>query len=274
MKNGLKTIGSIMLNEDNDKDENNSYYVEMCIKEQQLILFEQVGWKYYYDLSYTDEYDEEKSKATTNVIIYNIEDKENPVFEKKIEQSGCYKSAKVKDEYLENEIDYIGFTKIDEYLNEQTDMDERIGACRFLRSYGDGMLLGIGYDLDEESGDRKSVRLTMFDIKDPTKVKEIASIELSDCYYFAEEENAVFVSEDKNLIGICTNGPGSPACFYSISFEQGEFLINAKEEMDYTEFTRGIYIEDMVYVISREQIKAISLKDGSLIETLEFSIEY
>ncbi|MBQ3514657.1 MAG: beta-propeller domain-containing protein [Lachnospiraceae bacterium] len=292
MKNGLKTIGSIMLNEDNDKDENNSYYVEMCIKDQQLILFEQVGWKYYYDLSYTDEYDEEKSKATTNVIIYNIEDKENPVFEKKIEQSGCYKSAKVKDdylyfftdyttyrsnvpkvegeefndaeervilkedfsasliasiidlkekkvtdkimidsgagllyinenriysilsiaidgeelrgivelEYLENKIDYIGFTKIDEYLNEQTDMDERIGACRFLRSYGDGMLLGIGYDLDEESGDRKSVRLTMFDIKDPTKVKEIASIELSDCYYFAEEENAVFVSEDKNLI--------------------------------------------------------------------------
>lgn len=82
-KNGLKTIGSIMINEDDDTDENNSYYIEMCIKDQQLILFEQVGWKYYYDLSYTDEYDEEKSKATTNVIIYNIEDKEKPVFEKK-----------------------------------------------------------------------------------------------------------------------------------------------------------------------------------------------
>lgn len=45
------------------------------------------------------------------------------------------------------------------------------GFSAYLHPYGDGQLLGIGYDADEYGG-IQSIKLSMFDISDPTDVKE------------------------------------------------------------------------------------------------------
>ncbi|MBQ4521929.1 MAG: beta-propeller domain-containing protein [Lachnospiraceae bacterium] len=454
-------------NEDNDTDDDNAYFVEMYLKDQQLILIEKAGWYHYYDCSYTDAYDEGKSKASAKVSIYNIEDKENPVLEKKLEQSGNYMSSRVKDDYLylfteyttfcpddisdydayvpkvggeelsysdvcifpegesseslivsvvdlkekeitdkmmltsgsglfyvsenhiysvvlaykdnsrfseivkiayhEDELEYIGKTEVEGYIKGQYFMDEKDGflravayvyptydcdaenepgtgdvveksgdasrlyvldenlkevsridniapeeslhSCRFmgdmvyfvtfrqvdplfaadlsdpyhpvltgqlkipgfsqyLHPYGDGLLLGIGYDADEETGKRKGVKLTMFDVGDPTDIKELTSMYLPECSTFTSEPKAILVNVNKNLIGISTNRYDRTRYYYCLSYVDGEFVVNTEEEIS-NMLTRGVYIDNILYVANRMEVKAVSLEDYSLVDWLQ-----
>ena len=49
------------------------------------------------------------------------------------------------------------------------------GFSEYLHPWGDGMLLGIGYDADENSGSVEKVKLSMFDISDSYDTKEITT---------------------------------------------------------------------------------------------------
>lgn len=46
------------------------------------------------------------------------------------------------------------------------------GFSEYLHPYGDGKLLGIGMEVDEESVATEGVKLSMFDVSDPADVEE------------------------------------------------------------------------------------------------------
>ena len=81
------------------------------------------------------------------------------------------------------------------------------GFSEYLHPYGDGLLLGIGYDTDED-GRQTGIKLSMFDISDPANVKEAATKVIteygdhrwasSDAMY---DYKSVLVDVEKNLIG-------------------------------------------------------------------------
>ena len=52
------------------------------------------------------------------------------------------------------------------------------GFSAYLHPYSDGKLLGIGYDADENTGRTQGLKLTMFDVSDPTDVQELDTMHL------------------------------------------------------------------------------------------------
>ncbi len=54
------------------------------------------------------------------------------------------------------------------------------GFSDYLQPYGDNLLLGVGFSADEKTGRTSCVKLSMFDISDPTNIKELATKELLD----------------------------------------------------------------------------------------------
>lgn len=143
------------------------------------------------------------------------------------------------------------------------------GFSEYLQPYGDGLLLGIGYDVDEESNRRKGVKLTMFDISNPADIEELTSSYLPECSYFEEEPKAILASAKKNLIGISAYRYDGDSYYYCFSYEDGEFVKNSEDSVRYSGGTRGVYIDDVLYVANAYEVKAVSLKDFSLEESLK-----
>ncbi len=54
------------------------------------------------------------------------------------------------------------------------------GFSDYLQPYGDNLLLGVGFSADEKTGRTTCIKLSMFDISDPTEIKELATKELLD----------------------------------------------------------------------------------------------
>lgn len=139
------------------------------------------------------------------------------------------------------------------------------GFSEYLHPWGERKLLGIGMDADEETGITNGMKLTMFDISDPSDVKEEDTYLLEN-YYYSEalyDYKCVLASKDKNVIGLaCENGEGMNYLLFSYDDKTG-FKLNMEEDVNGSNWygTRGIYINDMIYVIRGNVIEAYSLKN-------------
>lgn len=88
------------------------------------------------------------------------------------------------------------------------------GFSDYLHPFGDHLLLGIGYDTGENGQGETKIKLTMFDITDPSNVVEKHSLILDDyesseaCY----NHKSVLVDAAKNIIGFPAQGYGKINC--------------------------------------------------------------
>ena len=139
------------------------------------------------------------------------------------------------------------------------------GFSDYLHPYGDGKLLGIGMDADEETGVTNGVKITMFDISDPANVKEMDTYTLENVYSteVSYDYKAALVSADQNLIGFSGNTEGVQKYFLFRYDEKNGFDLVLKEEINGNQMmgTRGVYIDDALYVVQGNVIEAYSLKD-------------
>lgn len=148
------------------------------------------------------------------------------------------------------------------------------GFSEYLHFYGEDKLLGIGWETDPDSGERKGLKLSMFDVSNPAGVKEIDKTVIKNVDSFPGEYNykALTVSPDKNVIGFVTSTWGSMDMGHSymvFSYEAGKGFVNELAytfaSSDYTanyENARGIYINDMFYLITSDEVIAFDMKDG------------
>lgn len=136
------------------------------------------------------------------------------------------------------------------------------GFSNYLFPFGEGKLLGIGQDVDEKSGVVDGVKLSMFDISDPSNVTESSKTVLKENYSPAlYNHKASLVDYKKNLIGFAVYGQkGLDYRLFRLTENGFETVLNV-ELFKVSEDVRGLYIGDELYIISQERMLVYSLKD-------------
>lgn len=146
------------------------------------------------------------------------------------------------------------------------------GFSEYLHFYADDLLLGIGMEAEEDSGITQGMKLSMFDISDPSDVKEQSRLDLSE-YDYADalyDYKAVLIDTDKNLFGFSAESySGKESRSYLLfTWENGEFKqlmkVDCTDYDDYSYRVRGTYIKDRFYLMcGNGRIEEYSLADGS-----------
>lgn len=144
------------------------------------------------------------------------------------------------------------------------------GFSEYLHSYGDGLLLGIGMEDDGNDEKDRRVKLSMFDISDPSNVKEIDKIVLKDSYYSTafEDYKSVLADAEKNLIGFFTYGERETYHIYGYDRVHGFTCKMQETTGKYAWHVRGVYLQDTFYLIDGNQIESYRLADFEKVDDL------
>ena len=147
---------------------------------------------------------------------------------------------------------------------------EITGFSDYLHPYGEGLLLGIGYETGENGGDWQGVKLVMFDVTDPAQPKVLDSVLVGADYSPAiYNYKCVLADSEKNLIGFSgydsrKDGP----MFYLYSWEGDHFSLKMKEKTveNGQEPDRSMYANDRLYLCLRSNlttmVRSFDLKNG------------
>ena len=144
------------------------------------------------------------------------------------------------------------------------------GFSEYLHPYGDGLLLGIGMEDDGNDEKDRRVKLSMFDISDPSNVKEIDKIVLKDSYYGTafEDYKSVLADAEKNLIGFFTYGERETYHIYGYDRVHGFTCKMQETTGKYAWHVRGVYLQDTFYLIDGNQIESYRLADFEKVDDL------
>ena len=134
------------------------------------------------------------------------------------------------------------------------------GFSQYLHPYGEGLLLGIGMQTDE-NGRTTFMKLSMFDVSDKTAVTE-ADVHILDQRYgeVLYNHKAVLVDVRKNLIGFAT--ADNTYRVYGYDAENG-FTLKARVAALSSHSTRGVYIGEYLYVVSANGVLSYRMSDFS-----------
>lgn len=133
------------------------------------------------------------------------------------------------------------------------------GFSEYLHPYGEGKLLGIGMDADEESGVTNGMKVTMFDVSDPADVKEADTFVIEGAYGSDafSDYRAVLVSAERNIIGF--SGYADRETYYVFGYDDGEGFVQLMAE-DVNGGTwlgaRGVFIGDTLYVVKGNAVES------------------
>lgn len=143
------------------------------------------------------------------------------------------------------------------------------GFSDYLHVYGENRLLGIGWETDPDTGERLGLKLSMFDISDPSQVKELHRTVLKnvgDCPGMWNYKG-ILASPQKNLIGfefMESSGTGLYAVF---SYEEGkgfqkcltEGLGSYSQELGEYGQIRGLYSGEWFYIAGSGGVRRYTL---------------
>ena len=152
------------------------------------------------------------------------------------------------------------------------------GFSEYLHFYGKERLLGIGMEADEETGRTEGMKLSMFDISNPSEVKEITKLSLNN-YEYSEalyNHKAVMISVPSNIFGFEVEGYESGRFkkdYLVFSYEDNQFVQKLKVETNnkYGEMNsgRGTFIGDVFYLLTRNgDVTSYDLCTGEKLESL------
>lgn len=146
------------------------------------------------------------------------------------------------------------------------------GFSEYLHFWSDDRLLGIGYETDPESGMTVGIKLSMFDISNPAKVKEEAKLVIEgvvecDAMY---DYKTVLVDPKKNLIAFTTKNYDEKfeEHYRVFSYEDGAFVhrigqtLYAKKEAFPDSRWRSVYVGDMLYLVNERKILTFAMAEG------------
>ncbi len=143
------------------------------------------------------------------------------------------------------------------------------GFSEYLHVFKDNLLLGIGYNADETTGQMQGVKLSMFDTADKANVKEVTTAKV-DASWTAVGSNhkAILVDAEKNLIAF----PADSAYFIYRYMADNGFTLAARVSMtaDLSSWNlRGLFIGDYFYVLGDSGVTVISLSDFTVLTTVK-----
>ena len=146
------------------------------------------------------------------------------------------------------------------------------GFSEYLHPYNDHLLLGIGMEVDEHTQVSGGVKISMFDISDPTQVKEIDKKVLEGVYsadVFYDYKAALIVPE-KDIVGFSADTHRGET-YHIFGYEEGVgFEMKLDTQVNGTSYvtTRGLYIDDILYVVKGNIVESYSLEDYQKIDDI------
>lgn len=144
------------------------------------------------------------------------------------------------------------------------------GFSDYLHPYGEGLLLGIGMDVDETGTVTNGVKVSMFDISNPKDVEEVEKYVIEDAYGTEVEYNykAALVDVQKNLIGFlayCDDG----TYYYVFSYGEDGFTCEFEKNMiGYYSDVRGIYAGEKFYIVTGNTVEAFDIDSFDKVDDL------
>lgn len=159
------------------------------------------------------------------------------------------------------------------------------GFSSYLHFYGENKLLGIGWETDPDTGNTIGMKCSMFDISDPSDVKETDRFVLKDVSFCDALTNyrSILAAPKKGLFGFAYGMYGSNSdiydssenFYYSVfSFDEEDgFVPNAyvkmndcglfDDRMEWQDYrtARGIYIKDTFYLVTEKGIASYNMAD-------------
>ena len=143
------------------------------------------------------------------------------------------------------------------------------GFSEYLHPYGEGKLLGIGMDVDEETVATEGVKLSMFDISDPSDVKEENKYIMEDMYGTdaGYDYKAVFADVEKNLFGFLAYGDSSVYTVFTYD-EEGGFREVFSRTLNWAGSVRGMYAGEKFYLVSANTIESFRLEDFEKVDDI------
>ena len=143
------------------------------------------------------------------------------------------------------------------------------GFSEYLHFWGEDKLLGIGYETDPDSGEQLGLKITMFDISDPAKLKVAGSCVIEDVDYSPALYNykCVLADAEENLIGFATESYGmkQDQNYLLFAWEDGTWKELLSEELKSDtsiEEYRGLYVKDTFYLANTDGILSYNRRDA------------
>lgn len=142
------------------------------------------------------------------------------------------------------------------------------GFSEYLHFWGDDRLVGIGYETDPDTGERKGMKITMFDISDPIHLKELKSLVIKDIDYSDAlyDYKSVLADAGQNLLGFPVESYGAKDEYKYLLFEWDgkafkELLAESFEEKT-ENGSRGMYIGEKFIIATTEKIMFFDRNEG------------
>lgn len=146
------------------------------------------------------------------------------------------------------------------------------GFSEYLHPYSDGLLFGLGMEADPETGRQENMKLTMFDIRNPAAISAVHTKGLDINWSVARSNHkAILISAERNLIAF----PGEESYrIYSYDAAEG-FSLRAEIEFDEDYWdsaydSRGLYIDDCIYIVGGDTLFVLSMTDFTVITSLSY----
>jgi len=140
------------------------------------------------------------------------------------------------------------------------------GFSNYLFPFGKDKLLGVGKGDKGDSTSTRYVKLSMFDVSDPSNVTETSKEVLDDRFSSAlETHKATYINSEKKIIGLGVYDETKGCRYLIYKYEKGKFNmeaeINVNDNGNGYPTTRGLYINNDLYIYAVNKIFVCSLKD-------------
>lgn len=142
------------------------------------------------------------------------------------------------------------------------------GFSSYLHFYGENKLLGVGNEVDPETGAYTGIKLAMFDVSDPSNVKQLHKFVIKDTYDcpLFYDYKAAMIDTEKNIFGFMCD---SSYMIFRYDEERGfeniftENLGDSYYSSSYngTQGIRGCFIDNSFYLIGGGQIRIYDMAD-------------
>lgn len=154
------------------------------------------------------------------------------------------------------------------------------GYSAYLHPIGDNLLIGIGYEGDSQNADFNSVKVSLFDISDPTNLKELDKlVYLKASTSVRDNPKALIYKADEGILGIPVStydDSSEDRLFYIIQVKDNELTLKHK----LTHITgyykgvndlRGTYIGDSFFTVSDYLVKKFDFGTGEFESQVAFA---
>ena len=142
------------------------------------------------------------------------------------------------------------------------------GFSAYLHPFGENLLLGLGYEANEQTGSTTGLKLSLFDTSDPTDVREISRSVIDRITWCPALDNykSIFADAGKRLTGFFVE---DHYLLYSVDEENrfervllyDFFEDSLQGEVDYSSM-RGLYIGDTFYLAGGSFVAAFDMNAG------------